>query len=447
MPPLPVVLIHGYSDKGTSFQNWVNKLRKRGYDIRTCSYKTLTNEVTIQDIAEGLDRALCEEIGLNSDEDFDVIVHSTGMLVIRSWLTAYAKRKSRLKHLICLAPASFGSPLAHKGRSWLGGIFKGNKEWGPDFLEAGNRILDGLELGSRFTWDLAEKDLLGEVPYYGPKKDTPYVFSFCGTEGYDGIRMLLNENGTDGTVRWAGCALNTRKIFLDLTKNIDEENNRILIPDWSNIDIPLIPIKGANHRLILVDPPDELVDMVHDALSVETEQSLNEWYNNAISHTQKVKDELTKWQQFVFRATDERGDPITDYYVQLEGRRKNGKTENLQEFMDVHIYSSDPSLRNFHVNLSDLKPESLQSLSLNLIACTGTSLVSYNGFGASNFGETEANEYENLGTWHATIDLTNLLRNSNIKFFYPFTTTLVELRLNREPLPLKGFNKVCWFEK
>jgi len=31
------------------------------------------------------------------------------------------------------------------------------------------------------------------------------------------------------------------------------------------------------------------------------------------------------------------------------------------------------------------------------------------------------------------------------KFFYPFTTTLIELRLNREPLPLTGKNEVAWF--
>jgi len=30
----------------------------------------------------------------------------------------------RLKHLIGLAPATFGSPLAHKGPSWLGALFQ-----------------------------------------------------------------------------------------------------------------------------------------------------------------------------------------------------------------------------------------------------------------------------------------------------------------------------------
>src|SRR5688500_11518157 len=207
MPRLPLVLIHGYSDLGASFEPWRRALSGRGYDVSSIhvpSYRSLTNEITIKDIAERLDRALRIRAGLASDEPFDASVHSTGMLVIRAWLTAYAQRRDRLKHLIGLAPATFGSPLAHKGRSWLGALFKGNRERGPDFLEAGDRMLDGLELGSRVTWDLAHTDLLGDEPFYGPTRSTPFVFVFCGTRAYSGLRGLMSEPGADGPVRWAG---------------------------------------------------------------------------------------------------------------------------------------------------------------------------------------------------------------------------------------------------
>ena len=120
MPRNPIVLVHGYSDDGAAFKVWERILEQRGYDVamvHACSYRSLTNEVTIKDIAEGFDRALQLRAGLDADEPFDAIVHSTGMLVIRAWLTAYAGRRDRLKHLIGLAPATFGSPLAHKGRS------------------------------------------------------------------------------------------------------------------------------------------------------------------------------------------------------------------------------------------------------------------------------------------------------------------------------------------
>src|SRR4051812_47104375 len=166
----PVVLIHGYSADGEAFLPWKQALMGRGYqteEIAVSTYKSLTNEVTIKDLAEAFDRALRMRPNLGQDQPFNAIVHSTGMLVIRSWLTAYEGRRGRLKRLIGLAPATFGSPLAHKGRGFLGAIFKGNKVVGPDFLEAGDLILDGLELGSRFTWDLTHLDLLSEPPYYG----------------------------------------------------------------------------------------------------------------------------------------------------------------------------------------------------------------------------------------------------------------------------------------
>ncbi|MEF3308758.1 hypothetical protein PV433_07540 [Paenibacillus sp. GYB004] len=444
----PVILIHGYSDKGKSFQTWVGKLCELGYDPRTlhvCSYETLTNEVSIADIAEGFDRALRERIGLGGDDEFDAIVHSTGMLVVRSWLSMYASRRSRLKHLIGLAPASFGSPLAHKGRSWLGGIFKGRKEFGPDFLEAGDRVLDGLELGSKFTWELAENDLLGLTPCYGPNGDTPYVFTFCGTLGYGGLKKLISDAGTDGTVRWAGCALNSRKIVLDLAKH-KEKQERISVSNWSNVDIPFIPVEGANHGTILREPSDELAAIVYDALGVESGQELADWHRRVNALTRDTMARLTPWQQFVIRVIDERGEPVPDYYVQLEGRRHHGGPEELQYFdVDVHAYSGDTSLRNFHVNLEELKPGSLQSLILRVIASSGSSFVTYHGISGDTNGGQQP--YDADGTWHAALDLSPLLGDTEVKFFYPFTTTLVELRLNREPLPLTGPNKVCWFDQ
>src|SRR5215469_6755678 len=52
------------------------------------------------------------------------------------------------KHLVAIAPATSGSPLARQGRSWLGAVFKGERHLGPDFLAVGDAILDGLELAS-----------------------------------------------------------------------------------------------------------------------------------------------------------------------------------------------------------------------------------------------------------------------------------------------------------
>jgi hypothetical protein len=102
---IPIVLIHGYSDEGASFRAWARELAadRDASLVHTCSYESLTNEVTIRDIAEGFDRALRIRAGLDNGEPFDAIVHSTGMLVIRAWLTGDRERRvPRLKHLVGL---------------------------------------------------------------------------------------------------------------------------------------------------------------------------------------------------------------------------------------------------------------------------------------------------------------------------------------------------------
>ena len=443
----PIVLIHGYSDDAGAFKGWQQILERRGYDVamvNACTYRSLTNEVTIKDIAEGFDRALKTQTGLADDEPFDAIVHSTGMLVIRAWLTAYSGRRERLKHLVGLAPATFGSPLAHKGRSWLGALFKGNRHLGPDFLEAGDKVLDGLELASRFSWDLAHLDLLGDETFYGPTRRTPYVFIFCGNESYSGLRQLVdNEPGSDGTVRWAGCPLNTRKIIFDLTHDASEK--RISVADWKNTDIPLILVDGKNHGTILSEPGDELAELVDSALKVSTGPAFAQWIDTAMKRTQPARAKIDEWQQFVVRVVDERGDPVPDYNIQLirRGSLVDTSSQGIHEFdVDVHTYKDDPSLRCFHVRLADLDYAKLPSLWVRLIASSGSQLVGYHGFGSE---KTPDAPNARDGKWDGSLDISSLADDTGIKFFYPFTTTLIELRLNREPLPLTGKNEVCWF--
>ncbi|MCA1790656.1 MAG: hypothetical protein LC667_12595 [Thioalkalivibrio sp.] len=452
----PIVLIHGYSADGTAFDAWKAVLQRRGYeasDLHVLTYKSLTNEVTIDDIAEGFDRALKSQIGPDKGEAFDAIVHSTGMLVIRAWLTKFANRRQRLRHLIALAPATFGSPLAHKGRGYLGVAAKGNRTKGPDFREAGDLVLDGLELGSRYTWELAHQDLLGGSPSYDETDKTPYVFTFCGTEKYDGFAGIVSEPGTDGTVRLAGCPLNTRKIILDLTRPQDEATTeRATVAKWSNTDIPLVPVRGLNHGTIMSEPSPELVELVVEALSVDRADAFGTWLKHAKKQAEKVltaDTTLGQWQQLVFRVLDDRQDPVRDYIIEFIVKNEEGAWTPLSEVvsqldMSVHTYTSDPSLRCFHIDLKD-SPLLDREVGLRLIASSGTELVAYRGYsqpGLDVSGEDSGDR------WSATIDLTNLrnrFRDQEVRFFHPFTTTLVEIHLDREPMPLDGFNDLSYF--
>ena len=457
---IPVVLIHGYSDVPQSFYRWEEALSELGHkrsDVHICGYRSLTNEVTIKDIAEGFDRALRVRAGLQEEEPFDAIVHSTGMLVIRAWLTTYAKqekRKRRLKRLIALAPASFGSPLAHKGRSWLGAIFKGNRALGPDFMDAGDLVLDSLELASRYTWDLAHRDLLSDEVFYGADEDTPYVFTFCGAGNYRGLQGLVtNPEGTDGTVRWAGCSLNTRKITLNLTTDeADTTINRLDFGKWhkdrrSNLQIPFVPIAGLNHGSIIEEPSQELIDLVSSALEVSNQDDYQKWNELAIQKTAQTLSGMTPWQQFIVRAVDERKDPITDYYVRLHAGYQEDPANLKLIDINVHAYSSDKSLRSFHFNLNELGLDKLIRLRIEVIASSGTDLVKYRGHLPSPEREEDKNEKQGASSeWTAVFDMDQLITNAEVKLFTPFTTTLIELQLNREPESRSPHGtKVTWF--
>jgi hypothetical protein len=476
----PLVLIHGYSAQGKDLDNLKAALIARGIeskDIDICNYVSLNNEITIKDIAEGLDRAFrIHDVFGNDTQEFDAIVHSTGMLVLRSWLVnagprARNPRLKRLKHLIGLAPATWGSPQAHKGRTWLGAMVKGDKHLGPDFLNAGDLVLEGLELGSRFTWDLAHQDLLGSEPFYDNGANTPYLCVFIGNSPYEGLASVANDPGTDGTVRWSGCSLNTRKITMDLTRIPVETGSRLAISPWAEdrLDIPMIAVDGRNHSSLVSDPEAGMMDLVSSFLKVGEpgSESIQSWLERARQYSQagiaKMKinpgaaaggltgdvkqffghlightdAQMEGWQQFVVHARDERGDGISDFMIEVL-HEQDGKWVAFEDmYTDVHPFGADASYRCFHVRLPSGMSSGSVRLKARINASTGTELMTYQGYGSDTrqLGAT-AEPVE--------IDLEDL-GNGNGSLFHPFTTTLIEIILNREPLPLDKVSRILTF--
>lgn len=461
-----IVFVHGYSDTGKTWQTWAQilcrRLQKDASLLRAVSYVTLNNEITIKDIAEGFDRALSTDGGLAAGEEFDAIVHSTGMQVVRSWIRTDPRRIKRLKRLVAFAPATFGSPIAKPGRSWLGAIFKGNKHLGPDFLNAGDLVLDNLEPASLFNWELAESDILAGAARYSDGPDTPYVFIFCGTGKYGGIKELVDMPGTDGTVRRAGCGMRVRKIELDLTEDglIARARNpalvplgeisagdRILLSKWLHTDIP-VHLIGArdddheepNHATILSDPPQELQDLAvsalqHTADAGGAKQGYVDWLRQADADGRIARMER-KFQQFIVHAVDERGDRITDYNVQLYRVDGSAVGARLTQFTDeVDVYDGDCSYRCFHVDITDLLPRDGQpapGLSIRIIANSGTEYAAYLGYGFEK--QTDPDDAADSTAWDAELTFTGETLAA-FAFFQPYTTTMIRLYVERQVVP------------
>lgn len=456
VPDRPLVLVHGYSAAGAAFDVWKARLVAAGYrpgDVHVCSYRSLTNELSIDDVAQGFERALRVQTGLDQDQPFDALVHSTGMLVLRAWLCGSERRRRRLKHLVGLAPATFGSPLAHKGRGWLGAVFRGERTFGPDFLEAGDRILDGLELASRFSWDLALRDMFADVPTFNAGEGTPFVFVFCGTSGYPFPLSAISQPGTDGAVRLAGAALDPRMIRLDLTGTGEAApgGRRIRTVRPPQRDAPVLFVADRDHGSILSDPPDTLVSQVLDALQIDTVAGHAAFHatGRASRRGRRRGEPQRRWQQLLVRVVDELDHPVPDYFLDFIVKRKGArKWSQLTDYvMKVHPYAADRSLRCFHVDVDSFDRDRYEPdrdlLGLRLIADSGTPWVAYRGHSDGSVRMYAAEQRAAPhGRWSGVIDLSAL---QDIDFFHPWTTTLLEIRLDREPQPPQGRNEVLWF--
>jgi hypothetical protein len=167
-------------------------------------YVSFHDEVTVDDIARGFNRALQELQGNDGAiQEFSCITHSTGGPVVRQWVDRYygARKKLEacpLKHLVMLAPANHGSALAVLGKQRVGRIkafFSG--------VEPGQRVLDWLSLGSEGQWKLNHSFLSYDCARKGLY---PFVLTGQGIDNkfYDFLNSYLVEPGSDGVVRVAG---------------------------------------------------------------------------------------------------------------------------------------------------------------------------------------------------------------------------------------------------
>lgn len=220
-----VVLVHGWSVRNTDTYGELparlrSEARKRpdlDIDVRNVwlsRYISFHNEVRLEDISRAFEAALRRELGYAlGTRRVAIVTHSTGGPVVRDWMHRfYLARNKRLpaSHLVMLAPANFGSPLAQLGRSRLARL----KTW-FNGVEPGMGVLDWLELASpeslalNFAWqqDAAKFARQG-------------VYSFVLTGAsidhqlYDFVNSYTGELGSDGVVRVAGANLNFRHLVL-----------------------------------------------------------------------------------------------------------------------------------------------------------------------------------------------------------------------------------------
>ncbi len=395
--PNQVGIVHGWSDTSRSFESLREFLRTRGYEavpIWLGDYISMDDDVRIEDVAKRMEEVIREKMakeGLKSP--FDLVVHSTGGLVARQWLSAYyAEGNAPVKRLVMLAPANFGSRLAAMGQSLLGRVVKGWKNW----FHTGKEMLRALELASPLQWDLAQGDLFvpegqaGAQTPYGGDRVWPFVIS--GTHPYPGtLRQIVNENGSDGTVRVAAANLNARGITIDFSQN---EKEPALTP-WTqrhgDVTFPFAVLADRTHSSIITPDKSDvetvpdgrpvLGDLLLEALRCESLQeysSLAErWWSisedtaglalddSARRHLFRgdlpSKEYFHQYLQVIVRVVDDHGADVSDYFLEFFGPDTKKDDEAIyfhREVLEhVHANSQGPATRCLFLDRSDLLGE------------------------------------------------------------------------------------------
>jgi hypothetical protein len=152
---------------------------------------------------------------------------------------------------------------------------------------------------------------------------------------------------------------------------------------------------------------------------------------------------------------DDHGDAVADYNVQLfvgEDLKQSDDANYASVPLVVDTYSGDSSYRCFYVRLSedmvnvgiDGHPKKVW---MELLASSGTSYLEYEAYNDLRSADANAGATRLTTLPGATnavkLDVTET--GGDAKLFYPYTTTLIEIVLEREPTPLASVSSLFSF--
>jgi pimeloyl-ACP methyl ester carboxylesterase len=364
-----VVILHGWSDNSASFKPLAKVLQANGYKtvpIWLGDYVSKDDDVGVADVAKRMEEVLQGLVAAGTlAVPFDMIVHSTGGLVARTWLTMFdGERAARwLERLVMLAPANYGSRLASLGKSMLGRLTKGL----DNGLQTGKLMLDSLELGSPFQWQLSLADVLQDGPPSGPVP-VPYSdvgclpFVITGIKGYDSLlRRALNEDGADGTVRAAAANLTAYGLTLDFRF---PQPQPTLWTRRGPLDAFAFRLVGDVDHASIVEGGPSVLPRILEALACPMDSAAylairKNWSeaNDAL----EAQDDPTRHRFFQLNTfvIDDLGQPVADHFIEFSGTDEASKDASLGVFQsdvieDVHVNETNGACRTFYIDRTDL---------------------------------------------------------------------------------------------
>ena len=453
MAERPIVILHGWSDTSETFEPLARLLRARlGRQVSIVSladYVSMEDEVRFDDVVEAMDVAWRRHGLPRRKGGVDAVVHSTGGLVIRDWLQRhYTPARAPVKHLVMLAPANFGSHLAHKGRSFIGRVYKGFVAKKPEgrAFETGAHILRGLELASPYTWRLAERDRFGRGgAMYQPGNVLCTVL--VGNSGFRGISSIANEDGSDGTVRASTANMDCVRIRAAFPARPDDGGAGPGVEyelEESSGETAFGVLERHNHGTITLShrrrpigeagretPDGDLLARIVGGLTVD-DDGFEAWRreleagNRALLPKAPRRDGRNHgFQNTVVHVRDQYGVGVEDHLIEFyeddhDGGDRVARLFHQSAIRKVHKYSGDASYRSVYVDCTRLArtiDKVHEALSLSITAypeLDDRTPVGFTTLGSDGIGGVR------------------IPRGHIDRFFAPHRTALVTLQLTRQ---------------
>lgn len=383
---MDVILVHGYNVTSTrTYGVLPQRLKDAGHsvqDVHLSKYVTLDDGISMPDLIRAFDAALRDLYGASfGNKKFACVTHSTGALVVRAWADqrfGSAVAKLPISHLIMLAPPNNGSRLAELGKSRLSRLRS------LVGIEPGLLILDALELGSRFQWDLNSAWMNGKL--VSAANFFPFVIAgqWIDHKLWDAIIPATYERGSDGVVRAASANLNMQKITVAADGRVSRISMDglafLLTPKTSHSDASFgimgsVPAQGE-HRVL---------GAILEALNVGNRKAYATlaagWARRTddLQATERFYDNspLDRYCQIVFRVTDDRGWPLDDYAIELCDDSLAGGHLPPGFFSDNHKNGRSPEMFTYYLDHDRVRQAQGGKFGFKVSCAAGSPLVAY----------------------------------------------------------------------
>jgi hypothetical protein len=220
-------------------------------------------------------------------------------------------------------------------------------------------------------------------------------------------------------------------------------------------------VDGQNHGTIIADPKPQVVSLVRSFFGIKNEDDYDAWEERALAFGAPSKakmdtsDEETNgagWQQLWIHMVDDHGDGVPDYNIQIYyGNELAESDDPAKESVKLiaDTYSSDSSYRCFYIHLTRemlALETNNKKMWMELIASSGSELIEYEAYTGSENDPLRLaiDSHESAVNKPVKMDI-SALTEGGASLFYPYTTTLMEVFVEREPMPLGKVSNLFTF--